>query len=155
MSRYKPDGDRDDAGAATEIIPSRDGRGTSWETQPEDDTPPRLRVQAIERTAIVRFVDSEILFEEAAVRVVSQQLHRLIRENGHTRLVVNFAGVHHVSSDILAVLAASQREVERKRGKITLCGLAPLLQDTVRIAHLDRVFDIVSDEAEALGLVAR
>ena len=80
---------------------------------------------------------------------------RLIGEEGHSRLVVNFAGVHYVSSDILAVLAALEREVERMRGRITLCGLDPLLQDMVRITHLDRVFDIGSDEAEALGLIAR
>jgi anti-anti-sigma factor len=109
----------------------------------------------MERTAIVRFLDSEILFEEAAVRAVSHQLHRLLQEEGHTRLVVNFAGVRYVSSDLLAVLAALQREVELTRGRITLCGLDPLLQDMVRIAHLDRVFDIGSDEVEALGLIAR
>ena len=155
MSRYEPDDDRDGAGTATEIIPSHGGRGTSWETPPDDGTPPRLQVQVVERTAIVHFVDSEILFEDAAVRAVSQQLHRLLWETGHTRLVVNFAGVHHVSSDILAVLAALQREVELRRGRITLCGLDPLLQDMVRITHLGRVFDIVSNEVEALGLIAR
>jgi hypothetical protein len=31
----------------------------------------------------------------------------------------------------------------------------PLLGDVVRIARLDRVFDVCSDEAEALGLLIR
>jgi hypothetical protein len=33
--------------------------------------------------------------------------------------------------------------------------MEPLLRDMVRITHLDRVFDVCGDEAEALGLVIR
>ena len=155
MSRYDHADRRDHARGATEIAPSSDGQGKSREIPPDEATSPPLRVQAIERTAIVRFVDAEILFEEAAVRAAGRQLHRLIRQEGHSRLVVNFAGVRHVSSEVLGILATLQWEVEPTRGRITLCGLDPLLQDMVRITHLDRVFDIGSDEAEALGLSAR
>jgi anti-sigma B factor antagonist len=111
----------------------------------------RLRVRTIERTAILRFQDAEVLFEESAVHMVGQQLHRLIEE-GHTRLVVNFTGVRYLSSEVLGILAGLQRKVEQARGRIQLCGLDPLLRDMVRITHLDRVFDVCRDEAEALGL---
>jgi anti-anti-sigma factor len=120
----------------------------------EELNSPRLWVQAIERMALVRFLDAEILFEGAAVRAAGQQLHRLVEE-GHTRLVVNFHGVRYVSSEVLGVLAALQGEAASTRGRVALCGLDPLLHDMVRITHLDRVFDIHSDEAEALGLMAR
>jgi anti-sigma B factor antagonist len=100
---------------------------------------------------MVSFVDAEVLFEESAVHVVGQQLHRLIEE-GHTRLVVNFGGVQYLSSEVLGKLAGLQRKVEQARGRIQLCGLDPLLRDMVRITQLDRVFDICKDEAEALGL---
>ena len=68
--------------------------------------------------------------------------------------MVNFAGVRYVSSEVLGILAGLQREVDPARGSITLCGLDPLLRDMVRITHLDRVFDVCGDEAEALGLIA-
>jgi anti-anti-sigma factor len=154
MSQDKHADHRDYARAATGIVLS-DGRGNSRIVPPEERKSPRLRVQAIERTAFVRFLDAEILFEEAAVRAVSQQLHRLIQEEGHTRLVVNFAGVRYVSSAVLGILAALQAESEPTRRHITLCGLDPLLRDMVRITHLDRVFDIRTDEADALGLIVR
>ena len=67
--------------------------------------------------------------------------------------MVNFAGVRYVCSEVLGILAALQREVEPTHGQITLCGLDPLLRDMVRITHLDRVFDICDDEADALGLI--
>jgi anti-anti-sigma factor len=110
-------------------------------------------VRTVERTAVVRFEEAEILFEEGAVHAVGRELHRQIEEEGHTRLVVNFAGVRYLSSEVLGILAGLQRKVDPVRGSIVLCGLDPLLRDMVRITHLDRVFDICADEAEALGLV--
>jgi anti-anti-sigma factor len=112
-------------------------------------------VRTVERTAVVRFEDAEILFEEGAVHAVGQELRRLIEDEGLTRLVVNFAGVRYLSTEVLAILASLQRKVDPVRGSIVLCGLDPLLRDMVRIVHLDRVFDICGDEAEALGRMLR
>jgi anti-sigma B factor antagonist len=112
-----------------------------------------LRVCRVERTVVVRFEDAEILFEEGAVHTVGRELHRLIEEEGHTRLVVNFAGVRYLSSEVLGILASLQRKVDPVRGRVVLCGLDQLLRDMLRITHLDRVFDVYGDEAEALGLM--
>jgi anti-anti-sigma factor len=112
-------------------------------------------VRTLERTAIVRFEDAEILFEEGAVRTVGQELRRLIEEGGHIRLVVNFAGVRYLSSEVLGILAGLQRQVDPLRGSIVLCGLDPLLRDMLRITHLERVSEVSGDEAEALGLILR
>jgi anti-anti-sigma factor len=112
-------------------------------------------VRIVERSVVVRFEDAEILFEEDAVHTVGRELHRLIEEEGHTRLVVNLAGVRYLSSEVLGILAGIQRKVDPVRGSIVLCGLDPLLRDMVRITHLDRVFDICGDEAEALGRMLR
>jgi anti-anti-sigma factor len=110
-----------------------------------------LRVRTVEPIAVVRFEDAEILFEEGAVHTVGRELHRLVVAEKHTRIVVNFAGVRYLSSEVLGILAGLQREVDPVRGRIVLCGLDPLLRDMVRITHLDRVFDICGDEAEALS----
>jgi anti-anti-sigma factor len=112
-------------------------------------------VRTVERTAVVGFEDAEVLFEEGAVHAVGRELHRLIEDEGHTRLVVDFAGVQFLSSDVLGILAGLQREVDPVRGSIVLCGLDTSLRDMVRITHLDRVFDICGDEAEALGRILR
>jgi anti-anti-sigma factor len=110
-------------------------------------------VRAIERTVLIRFADAEILFEEEAVHMVGQELRRLIEEQGPGRLVVNFAGVRYISSEVLGILAGLQGQLESARGSVVLCGLDPLLRDMVRITRLDRVFDVCADEAEALGLI--
>lgn len=140
-------------GFPKEAITSTGIRGDPWDHPSKAEGRPRLRVKTIERTAIVRFEDAEILFDESDVRSIGEQLGRLIEEEGQTRLVVNFGGVQYLSSDVLAILAHLQKKMDPARGRIQLCGMGPLLRDMVRITRLDRVFDVCGDEAEALGLV--
>ena len=152
MSDHR-DGDRKEPGRVAVATSSLEGGRRSVGIPPEEAAGrPGLRVRVVERTILVRFVDVEILFEEETVRAVSRGLRRLIGE-GPSRLVVNFAGVRHISSEVLGILAGLQKEVDPVRGRIVLCGLDPLLRDMVRITHLDRVFDVCGDEAEALGLI--
>ena len=154
MPRYPTTDGRDHGRVATEASFADGSRGGRWDIS-EVAGRPSLRVRTVERTAVVRFEDAEILFEEGAVHTVGRELHRLIEEEGHTRLVVNLTGVRYLSSEVLAILAGLQRKVDPARRSIMLCGLDPLLRDMVRITHLDRVFDIYKDEAEALGLTLR
>jgi anti-anti-sigma factor len=115
-----------------------------------------MRVKTIPRTAVVRFEDAEILFEASDVRAIGEQLRRLIDDQGETRLLLNFSGVRYLSSDVLAILADLQKKkIEPVGGCIQLCGLDPLLRDMVRISRLDQMFDVCTDEAEALGLLMR
>ena len=154
MSRYPSTDGRDHVRIATGSS-SIDGSRRDPSDISEPAGRPSLRVCTVERTVVDRFDDAEILFEEGAVHTVGRELHRLIEEEGHTRLVVNFAGVRYLSSEVLGILAGLQREVDPVRGGIVLCGLDSLLRDMVRITRLDRVFDICGDEAEALGLMLR
>ena len=99
MSRDDHADHRDHADAANGIAMTSIDREKSWKLPPDMGRPPRRKVRRIEPTALVRFVDAEILFEGAAVRAVSQQLHELIQQEGPTHLVVSFAGVRYVSSE--------------------------------------------------------
>jgi anti-sigma B factor antagonist len=151
MSNDRHGDERHHGGVAVETISLEDSRRVAEAFQDESTGRPSLRARTIDQTTVVRFVNAEILFEERAIHTVGRQLHRLIEEERHTRLVVNFAGVRYLSSEVLGILAGLHREVNPARGRIVLCGLDPLLRDMVRITHLDRVFDVYGDEAEALG----
>ena len=152
MSNHRKIDERDRARIATESVARTDDRGVLGNVPAQADAP-RLRVRTIEQAAILRFEGAEMLFEESAVRAVSEQLNRLVEE-GHIRLLVNFGGVRYLSSDVLGILAAVHKKIERARGRIQLCELDPLLRDMLRITHLDRVLDVCTDEAEALELLA-
>ena len=117
MSKNRYDDERDPGTVATEAVLLTDGRRGVTALPEESAGRPHLRVRSIERPALVRFEDAEVLFEESAVQGVSQQLHCLI-EGGYTRLVVNFTGVRYLSSEVLAILAGLQRLVDPARGRI-------------------------------------
>ena len=153
MSNHRKIDERDRVRIATESVARTDNRGDPGNSPAQADAPPRLRVRTIERAAILRFEGAEILFEESAVRAVSEQLNRLVEE-GRIRLLVNFGGVRYLSSDVLGILAAVHKKIDPVRGRIHLCGLDSLLRDMLRITHLDRVLDVCTDEAEALELLA-
>ena len=104
MSRYPTTDGRDHGRVATEASSVDGSRSDRWDIS-EAAGRPSLRVRTVERTAVVRFEDAEILFEEGAVHAVGRLLHGLIEDGGHTRLVVNLTGVRYLSSEVLGILA--------------------------------------------------
>jgi anti-anti-sigma factor len=115
----------------------------------------RLRLQVIEPVAIVRFAASDFLVGDTVAREVIAQLEHLVNAKGHARLLLNFEGVRYLSSEMLAALAGFGEEMNRRGGRLQLCGLDPLMRDLLQVTHLDRLFDLCADEAEALGLLIR
>ena len=111
---------------------------------------PSLRYRSAGSFMVVEFVNPAVILEEDAVRALGDELAGLIR-TGRPCLVVNLRGVVYVSSSLLGRLAYLQRQVKDARGVLRLCGLAPLVREALRISHLDRVFEIYADEAEAIA----
>jgi anti-sigma B factor antagonist len=143
-------------GSALVALPSTTGgQETVRDHRFPADGRPRLHVRRIERTALIRFEDAEFLFDEEVIRSLGEQLDRLIKDERHSHLIVNLGGVRYLSSAMLGKLAWLAKQIEPGRGQISLCGLDPLLRDMLGITHLDGVFDVCRDEAEALGLIVR
>jgi hypothetical protein len=117
-------------------------QGENWAFPVDPDGRRRLRVRAVDQTAIIQFLTAERLFGEPDIRALCGQLERLI-EQGHTRLVLNLSGVKHLPGALLGRLAVLQKtKLDLVRGRIQLCGLDSQCQDVLRITHLDRVFDV-------------
>jgi anti-sigma B factor antagonist len=92
--------------------------------------------------AVVDFVDSQLMFATDVVDEIGAELHSLISDHGHAKIVLDFSNVQYISSMMLAKLASLERHVEIARGKLKICGLGPVLKDTFRIGHFERVFNI-------------
>ena len=115
---------------------------------------PALRGRAVDGTTVVYIINAESLYAEQDISHLANQLSRLA-EDGYTRLVLNFCEVHTMSSDVLGMLAALHRRLEKSRRRLTISGLDPVLSDMLRICRLERVFDLHADESEASGAAAR
>ena len=115
---------------------------------------PALRVRAVDGTAVVEIINAETLYAEEDISHLANQLHRLA-EDGHTRLVLNFREVNTMSSDVLGMLAALHRRLEKSRRRLAISGLDPVLRDMLRICRLERVLDLYPDEDKSSAAAAR
>jgi anti-sigma B factor antagonist len=108
-------------------------------------------VNDVDGVAVVDFVNSQLMFATDVVDEVGEELHSLISDHGYTKIVVDFRNVQYISSMVLAKLAKLERHVQIAKGKLKLCGLGPILKDTFRIGHFERVFAIYDDAQSAVG----
>ena len=127
-------------------------RSVAPETAASDERP-TVRARLVNGITIVEILDAETLFTAEAIADLTAQLRRLV-EAGHTRIVLDFRAVRSVSSDVLGTLAGLHQRLEKLQGRLSLCGLDPVLRDMLRICRLDRVFAIDSDEDDTSHLAA-
>jgi anti-sigma B factor antagonist len=100
--------------------------------------------------AIVDFVDSQLMYATDTIEEIGDELHSLVSDLGYTKIVLDFSKVQYIASMMLAKLAKLERHVEIAHGKLKLCGLGPILKDTIRIGHFERMFSIYDDVESAL-----
>ena len=100
--------------------------------------------------AVVDFVNSQLMYATDVVDEVGAELHRLISDQGHSKIVLDFSNVQYISSMMLAKLASLEKQVGITKGKLKFCGLGPVLTDTFRIGHFERIFDVYDSADKAL-----
>ena len=74
--------------------------------------------------------------------------------NGEQRLVVDFSGLHFVSSAGLRVFVIAARALKARDGKIVLCAMKHHVEDVFQVSGLYRVISIKASRAEALAALA-
>jgi anti-sigma B factor antagonist len=109
-----------------------------------------LGVKEVGEVAVVDFINSQLMYGTSEIEEIGGELNRLISDDGHTKVVLDFSNVQYVSSTMLAKLVSVERHLEIAKGRLALCGLGPILMDTFRIGHLDRVFAIYDDLETAI-----
>jgi len=128
------------------------GLGVAPETAAANERP-TVRVRTVGGTTVVDILNAESLFAADDISNLGQHLQGLV-EAGHNQLLLNFHAVRSMSSDVLGLLAALHRRLEKSRGRLGLTGVDPVLGDMLRICRLDRVFDIQRGEPEAPRAIA-
>ena len=67
------------------------------------------------------------------------------------KIVVNFAKVTYVDSSGLATLVEILKGMRTYGGKMRLSNLSPKIKSLFEITKLERLFDIMADEAQAIS----
>ncbi len=84
----------------------------------------------------------------------SALLRDLIRENlgkGHTKLVLNLAAISYLDSTGLGELVSGYRLVKSAGGELKLLNLNKKVSDLLQVTKLYTVFDIHTDESQAVA----
>jgi anti-sigma B factor antagonist len=84
----------------------------------------------------------------------SALLRDLIRENlakGHKKIVMNLADINYIDSSGLGELVSGYRLIKSEGGEVKLLNLNKKVTDLLQITKLYTVFDIHTQEAEALA----
>jgi anti-sigma B factor antagonist len=85
-------------------------------------------------------------FESAAFR---EAVHRLLSQ-GHKNIVLNLTGLEYLDSSGIGELARSYMTVVKKSGAMSVVGLAPKVEEILKVTQLYQVFPEFPDEASAL-----
>ncbi len=67
------------------------------------------------------------------------------------KMVVNLQGVNYVDSSGLATLVEILKNMRQYGGKLKLSNLSPKIKSLFDITKLDKLFEIASDEEEAIA----
>src|SRR4029077_11258591 len=95
-------------------------------------------------------VNSQLMYATDVVDEVGTELQGLVSDHGHAKIVLDFSNVQYISSMMLAKLASLEKQIAIAKGKLKFCGLGPVLKDTFRIGHFERIFDVYDSADKAL-----
>jgi anti-sigma B factor antagonist len=83
----------------------------------------------------------------------SLTLRRTIRElieNGRTKIVLNFSGVHFMDSAGIGELAGAYMPVKSRGGELKFLNPTKKVHGMLQLTKLDKVFEVYTDEQAAL-----
>jgi anti-sigma B factor antagonist len=100
-------------------------------------------------SVIVLDLDGRITLGEGTTR-----LRDLIREqlaSGHKKILINLQGTNYVDSSGLGELVSGYRAVKGQGGELKLMNLNKKVADLLQITRLYTIFDIHTDEKQAVA----
>jgi anti-sigma B factor antagonist len=113
------------------------------------DLKPKIIVEYQGDITIVTFTNDTIL-DERDVKAIEDSVLPLVRQSDPAQIILDFTNVKFLSSAVLGTLIRVLKAVNRKDGKLALCGINDKIYDIFKITRLNKIFDIYTDFAQAL-----
>jgi anti-sigma B factor antagonist len=105
-----------------------------------------INVRQTEDVALVDVTGRLTSFES---RAFQQMIHDLLKQ-GQTHIVLNLTGLDYLDSSGIGELVRNYMSVVKKGGAMKVVGLAPKVEEILRVTQLYQVFPEFPDEASAL-----
>jgi anti-sigma B factor antagonist len=110
----------------------------------------RINASKVGDVTVVKFVDKKIL-DEASIQELGAELFGLVEHDNRKSILLNFTDVEFLSSAALGKLITLDRKVKAAKGRLKMSNIRPEIFEVFQITKLNKVFDIRSDEAEAIS----
>lgn len=110
----------------------------------------QFNVQQIGETTVVEFT-APSLMDPIELEQAAQQLYKLVEEQDHRKIILDFERVQYLSSQAIGMLLGLQKRLGAlKKGTMVLCGVGARLMELLRITRLDKVLTIKPSQKEAI-----
>ncbi len=111
---------------------------------------PLYTVQQIEKYTVVEFKTASLMNPSELERIGSE-LYRLVDEEDHRYLVLDFERVKYLSSQAIGIVLTLNKKLSQlKNTSFVLCGVGPTLMQLLKITRLDRILTIKPSQREAV-----
>ncbi len=110
----------------------------------------RIIIQEFSNVTVVTFQDSALLQGEVIDRVTAD-LYELIDSLAKRKLVLDFANVRMLASQMLGTLISLNQKSKAIKGELVLCGMRDELKSVFKITNLDKSFTFCPDHSSALA----
>jgi anti-sigma B factor antagonist len=110
----------------------------------------RIDVSKVGEVTVVKFVDKKIL-DEASIQELGIELFSLVEHDNRKSVLLNFSNVEFLSSAALGKLITLDRKVKAAKGRLKMSNIRPEIFEVFQITKLNKVFDIRTDEVEAIS----
>ena len=88
--------------------------------------------------------------DAASAPIADETIHKLL-EADHNRLLFDLSGLEYLSSGGLRVILAAAKEMKRRNGQITLCGLTPYVNEIFEVSGFSAMIPIKDSFESALS----
>ena len=108
-----------------------------------------LVVAQVEGVTVVGFRSAAIT-DLPTIESIGKELYALVDEQARRKIVLDFAAVRFLSSQMLGILISLQKRARLIKGQVVLCSMRPDLMKVFQITRLDKILEFAADEGEAL-----
>ncbi|MBN1999958.1 STAS domain-containing protein [candidate division KSB1 bacterium] len=106
-----------------------------------------LSVHQENKISVVKVTEKRI-FLKVADDFKEQMLSVL--DSGTTDILIDLSDVHVMNSSGIGVLMLVRDKIEKRKGRLVLCDIQPIMQEIFSRMHLDTFFNIAADRTVAL-----
>ena len=108
-----------------------------------------FRRQTIDDYTVIEFITPSLM-DPLVLESTAQALYKIIDEEDHRKIIMDFEKVQYLSSQAIGIVLAMHKKLNSlKNSRLVLCSVGPKLMELIKLTRLDRLLTIKATQREA------